>query len=313
DCYWNGPAARSYSFQDGVYPTAGYDGTQDLNIASAEATTNQDASAVNCVDYNGDGCVDVGSGIVRNLMQWDISSVSSECTVSGGSITVDNNVTNGDSVHRFGVQAMRRDWGESTATWNTYDGSTSWTTAGAGDTSDDRYATDLMNGNSDGGWGRSALGVLTFNFDADGVAQLQSWINGTVDNNGIIIADNDTGDINAFLWRYEGYGTASSRPKLTIYCRNSFRLRGGVSPVDVPSTTGILCITDPFTCLASSGSCTNVTLTAGGCIGAASTKTMATGSSASGNYWLKEADWAQGIPAGTTPGVYTTVITWDLQ
>ncbi|MDD5109927.1 MAG: DUF2341 domain-containing protein, partial [Patescibacteria group bacterium] len=42
DCYWNGPAARSYSFQDGVYPTAGYDGTQDLNIASAEATTNQD-------------------------------------------------------------------------------------------------------------------------------------------------------------------------------------------------------------------------------------------------------------------------------
>ena len=313
-CYWYGPGTRSYSFQDGVYPTAGYDGTEDLNIASVEATTNQDASAVNCVDYNGDGCVDVLSGIVRNLMQWDISSVSSDCTVSSASITVDNNITNGDSIHRFGVQALRRNWGETTATWNTYDGSNNWTTVGAADTSDDRYATDLMDGNSDGGWGRSALGVLTFDFDADGVAQLQDWINGTVTNNGIIFADNDTGDTNAFLWQNQVYATAASRPRLTIHCKkNSFRMRGGVVPADVPSTTGILCIADPFTCNATTGSCTNVTLTAVGCIGAASTKTMATGSGASGTYWLKEADWAQGIPGGTTTGIYTTTITWDLQ
>ncbi|TSC75653.1 MAG: hypothetical protein G01um101431_1206 [Parcubacteria group bacterium Gr01-1014_31] len=314
-CYWYGPGTRSYSFQDGVSPTAGYAGTEDVNIKADGASTNYNGDTVNCVDYNGDGCQTPATGIHRVLMQWDISSISTDCTVSGASVTVNNEITNGDSIHRFGVYALRRNWGEGTVTWNTYDGSNNWSTAGAGDTSNDRYSTDLMDGNSDGGWGRAVQGTLTFDFDSDGVAQVQQWIDGTVVNNGIIVQDNDVGDTNAFIWQTQENATAALRPRLTVHCKkNSFRLRGGLVPADVPSTTGIFCITDPFTCnVQGGGSCTGVTLVGAGCIGGSSTKTVATGSGASSNYWLKEADWAQGIPGGTSTGVYTTVITWDLQ
>ena len=222
--------ATTYTFQDGVSPTAGYAGTEDVNIKQNGATTNYNADTNLCVDYNGDGCQTPTTGIHRTLMQWDISTILS-CTVSSASITVNNNITNGDSATiRYGVQALRRNWTETGVTWNTYDGTNSWTTAGAGDTTNDRYATDLMNGNSDGGWGRGTpLGSITFDFDSDGVSAIQDWINGTVTNNGIIVADNSSSDTNAFIWRQRGYATTSSRPKLTIVC-------GDPDPIYLDST-----------------------------------------------------------------------------
>lgn len=98
--------------------------------------------------------------------------------------------------------------------------------------------------------------------------------------------------------------------------RDRFHLNKDVSPVDVPTTSGIMCLDlSGLTCLSVGGdTCTDVTLTSGApCFKAATDITAATGASANGNYYLKEWDWNQGIPAITSAAVYTTTITYDLQ
>lgn len=227
----------TYSFQDGVN---GYAGTKDLNIKQKWPTTNFNSDTNLCVDYNGDGCQyylvptpNDNNQINRVLIQWDTSAVPTDCAVTAASITINNNVTNGDSAHRFGVYSLRRNWTETTASWNNYDGSAGWTAAGANDTALDRYPTDLMDGNSDGGWGRGTpLGTLTFDFDTDGINVVQSWVNNTLNNYGVIIKDHDTTDTNAFIWRTRLYGTLAERPKLDITCASKAATDNGVSLTD---------------------------------------------------------------------------------
>lgn len=206
--------ATSYSFQDGVSPTAGYAGTEDLNLESGTPTTNQNGDTSIMVDYL--ACAQ-GAAICRALMQWDISTISS-CTVGSASITV--TVTNG-TADRYSVYALRQNWTETGATWNTYDGTNSWTIAGASSTVSDFYNTDLMDGNSDTGFGRNTTGALTFDFDSDGITAIQDWINGTVTNNGLLFRDTyfaGPPDDDGFAWDYRGHATAGNHPKLTITC-----------------------------------------------------------------------------------------------
>jgi len=47
----------------------------------------------------------------------------------------------GVGTHTFDVRNMLRNWGETTATWNTYDGTNNWTTAGGLGAATDRVST----------------------------------------------------------------------------------------------------------------------------------------------------------------------------
>jgi hypothetical protein len=225
-------ASTSLTFQQGV---DSYTGAEDVFIAEGAATTNQ--NSVTTIRVDGTTCT-TGSLICRGILQFDISSIPTNCSVASASLEI--NVTS-DSVDRFGVYAIRRNWGETTVTWNTYDGSNNWTTAGIDDTTNDRYPTDLMNGNSDGGFGSAGTTpyLKTHDFDSDGIALIQDWIDGDVANNGIVIMENDAGDTDAYNFTDKTNATTANRPKLTVTCnfpaeaqvsriRSNMRIRGNV-------------------------------------------------------------------------------------
>lgn len=202
-----GDSGTTYTFQDGV---DGYSGTKDLTIKSGGPTTNYDSDTV--IKADNTGC---DGGICSGLMYFDISSIGSCTTVSSASVTV--NITNA-TADRYGVYGLRRNWGETTATWETYDGTNSWTTAGARDTTNDRYSTDLMNGNANDGWGSGTTGVKTYDFDADGIQWLQDIIDGNITNYGFIVDENDAADDDSVQWSTRADATISNRPKLSITC-----------------------------------------------------------------------------------------------
>lgn len=204
-------ATGTNDFQDGVSPTAGYAGTEDLNLESGTPTANQNADTT--IQVDGAACSG-GGATCRPLMQWDISSIAASCEVTSASITI--NVTNATG-SRYAVFGVRRNWGETTATWNTYDGASNWTTAGVADTTNDRYSTDLMNGNADGGFGSASAGSVTHNFDSDGFSYIQDLIDGVTTNNGFVFYD-EAGDTDSYQWSYRVVTPATNRPKLTIVC-----------------------------------------------------------------------------------------------
>ena len=86
-------------------------------------------------------------------------------------------------------------------------------------------------------------------------------------------------------------------------------IAGGVNA----SASGIFCI--DFTNFSCGASCTGVTPSTGyKCFNSSKTDiTLATGSAATGNYWLKESSWQQGVPAAVTASMYMTTIVYDLQ
>lgn len=100
--------------------------------------------------------------------------------------------------------------------------------------------------------------------------------------------------------------------------KDRFQLSVGLVPAGTTaSATGVLCdYTFQRTCTSTSGdSCATITLTGGiSCFPPSKADiTLATGSSADGTFWLKEADWELGIPAAVTASLYTTTIVYDLQ
>ena len=97
--------------------------------------------------------------------------------------------------------------------------------------------------------------------------------------------------------------------------KDRFAMFKGASVGGTASTSGITCFDwSQLSCTASTGSCSNVTLSTGyNCYSTAKTDvTMATGSGASGTYWFAESDWAQAVPGRTTASLYTTTLIWDL-
>ena len=102
---------------------------------------------------------------------------------------------------------VKQDWTETGATWNTYDGTNNWTTAGAGNVTDDRGSTAL--GVLSGG-----IGTRTIVLNTTGVSLVQDWIDGDVSNYGITIQDYSESEGMGFDSRDNG--TASNTPRLCI-------------------------------------------------------------------------------------------------
>ena len=95
--------------------------------------------------YIGDGSAASGHDAYRVLMKFDLSSIPIGSVITDAEIqlyqTNWNSVNSGDCcfVTQVDVHRLLRDWTEGGATWNTYDGSSGWTTAGAGSVGNDIY------------------------------------------------------------------------------------------------------------------------------------------------------------------------------
>jgi hypothetical protein len=177
----------------------------DTFIRNSQATTNFGTQAV-----FDDGESNSGAQINRELIKWDLSSIPVNSLVDSATLSV--YVQSDDAANTRTMQAYRvlRVWTLLGATWNKFDGSVDWGTAGCSNTSTDREASgigsvSIPSSNSAGTEFQISLTP----------SDVQQWISGAFANNGVLLQmDTENNDGH----RYESSRSATSgiKPKLVI-------------------------------------------------------------------------------------------------
>ena len=179
------------SFQEGV---SSYTGATDTRLRQANPTTNYGSATTVTVD---------GSPASAGLLRWDVSEIPPGSLVLAATITL--TITDAsDGV--YDLFEVKRAWVENQATWNLASAGTPWGLPGALDESD--HGTDVLALHS-----ATATGIDTTDFNAEGLAVLQGWINNPTANNGLIIQNYTTATSLAFR---SSEAATTTRPKLEI-------------------------------------------------------------------------------------------------
>ena len=188
-------APTTYTFQDGVSPTAGYAGTLDTYIWDTNANTAYGTEATFVVDT----AVGVESDQRKGLLKFDISTIPTTSVVVGAVLELYISVEG----QGFKFHKMLVPWTEA-STYNSLTGGVN------NDGTDAAVAEDCRNGlNLDTVTGTVRNNML--------IATVQSWVTTPATNYGWLIEQisSATGDGIQFDSR-EG-ATASRHPKLIIY------------------------------------------------------------------------------------------------
>lgn len=150
----------------------------------------------------------------HGLLKFDVSSIAASSTCDSATLYLYTAEAqdNQDYTRNQVVYRMARAWTEAGATWNTYDGSNNWGTAGASNTSTDREASTIA---STSVTANRAIGVETqFSLSASAV---QDWWDGDYTNNGIQVRDSADDTDNCFsTYGSSDNGTTGYRPKLVV-------------------------------------------------------------------------------------------------
>jgi hypothetical protein len=165
------------------------------------------------------------SGTQRGaLLQFDLSAIASNAIVSSASLKL---YVSTASTQAYSLYNMRRAWVEGTlttgassttsATWLTYDGVNTWGTAGAASITLDRYDANL--------WGAATntftpTGSKTVAFNSNGVAVVQGWISGSLNNYGLTMQSySSTSGSDDLQISSSENTTPANRPTLNVtYC-----------------------------------------------------------------------------------------------
>ena len=167
----------------------GFNGVQDAFITEGEPDKNYGSDHSILVD----GYDDARKELV-GLMHWDISSIPSRARITGASLTLH---VHDASDEEHALREMKKTWSEGNSTWN-------------------NVQPRANRGTTLGSFTPSSIGSHKVNFNADGIALIQSWVNGasntgfTIENSAMYYGS-DGADIRA-----SEYETKSQRPKLTI-------------------------------------------------------------------------------------------------
>ena len=167
----------------------GYNGVQDTFLTEGEPDKNHGSNHSILVD----GYDDARKELI-GLMHWDISSVPSGAQIMSASLTLH---VHDASDEEHALREMKKIWSEGNSTWN-------------------NIQPRANRGTTLGSFTPSSIGSHKVNFNADGIALIQSWLNGasntgfTVENSAMYYGS-DGVDIRA-----SEYETKSQRPKLTI-------------------------------------------------------------------------------------------------
>ena len=187
-----------------------------ISSYSTSTTNNYGASTTLKVTRN------ASSAQRGSLFKWNVSSIPSGATVSSASLTL---YVSTAASQVYNLYNMRRSWVEGTgassesgdgATWLTYDGTNTWMTSGAANTSADRYDTNL--------WGAgtssfSSTGSKTVSLNTDGIAVVEGWIAGTTSNYGLTMQNYSSTSVSDDLQFASSENTTYAGPTLNIsYC-----------------------------------------------------------------------------------------------
>ena len=196
---------QTKDFQDGVAPISGYAGTRDAYISQNAPDTAFGTATTLLVDG------DDPSGSANDLstlLLWDISDIPSDALVDSATITI--NVTNVNTT-AYEIYEALTNWQETTSTWNNAAARTPWQTPGANGSAD-RGATVL------GGISSGVTGSHTVVLNQAGLDVLQSWIDGSAPNNGLIAANSSA--TNGLDFSSREVGAPTDRPKLSVTYTN---------------------------------------------------------------------------------------------
>jgi len=183
----------------------------ETNLNSANPTSNYGASVEMQV-----GEWNAGTAVARGLIKWDLSSIPANATIVSAILSLYVKTDLSSNTRTLRAYRVLRNWTEGNsvaeynATWNEYTTDSAWGTAGCGNTTSDREATDIgsvsvLHNESTGTEKQISLTA----------SKVQEWINGTLTNNGVLLqVDTETDD----LWSYDTHEgtTANLRPKLVI-------------------------------------------------------------------------------------------------
>ena len=134
---------------------------------------------------------------VYGLLHFTLSSIPNDAKVS--SVSLKLNVTNA-TTKAYQLYALKKAWVPMQATWNAWKTGATWEIAGAKGTID-RDSTVLAS------LAPAAKGTYTANLNASGVAKVQGWVDGSVANNGLILANPTNTD---------GFNFSASSAKLIV-------------------------------------------------------------------------------------------------
>jgi PKD repeat protein len=187
-------------FQDGLAPDPGYDGTFDAYIREASANTNYGSATTLQVD--GDEPSSTGTDM-NIVIGWDVSDIPATATVDAATIHLNTLNVGGP----YSCHGLLRAWNQAEVTWNEATTGNPWGIPGA-EAASDRDSTLLCTFNA------GSVAPLAINLNAAGVALVQSWVDGGLPNNGIVITDPATS--NGADFDSSESATALNRPKLEI-------------------------------------------------------------------------------------------------
>lgn len=205
----------------------------DTYLSSLNPTTNSGTSTVIDVgESNG------GSAIIRGLWRDPLTGIPSNANVTSATLYVYIALADLSSSDRLlRVYRARRSWVESGATWNKYDGTNDWSSAGAADTALDREAADIGSVTLIDG---AAVG--TEYAIALTPSKVQEWISGGFTNNGLVLKmDGENDDL--FRLGSSDNATSGYRPKLVIEYEiptATPTLTPSFTPTASPTSTGTI-------------------------------------------------------------------------
>ncbi len=150
------------------------DGTDDAQLSEQSPDSNAGSAVTLKVD-NDDP--DGSNQHSVALMRWDVTNIPSGATVSAASLTVNLTVP---SSHEYEVYAILRPWVEGEANWNELADGQAWESPGADGPLD---RGDTLIGKIE----NVAAGSRTIQLTEAGRDLVQSWIDGSAENNGVAI------------------------------------------------------------------------------------------------------------------------------
>jgi hypothetical protein len=180
---------------------ADYSGTDDTYIDKNIPTTNNNAETA--IEVNAYSASIIRHGLVR----FTLPGVLSGATINSATLTLTTKFANSGG-QTVGAYRCLKAWTEGGATWNKYDGSADWTTAGGYDTSD---ASATLSASASNGAPDANIDLTGANLIAD----VQAWASGTTNNGWLLKRTAESSD-SLYVGFYTSEGTDGSRPKLTV-------------------------------------------------------------------------------------------------
>ena len=188
------------SFQDGVSPDSNYAGTYDAHISQIEPDHNFGDSRVLVIGSESSGTAKTYS----ILLAWDLSAVPRNAVIDAATITL--NVSNPSS-SGYGIYAMDTGWREDEVTWNELAMKTGAKPLTVGPSLTLRRAPL-------GTLGAFTTGLRKFWLNAEGVALIQAWVDGSRPNYGFVMPGDQGSD--SFAVRSSQHPAIRQRPRLTL-------------------------------------------------------------------------------------------------